>query len=51
MVPAKPSVAPGQSTSWHQDGQLKTDASLYRLFAVWDHDKALRSASIQITVK
>ncbi len=51
MVPARPSVAPGQTTSWKQDGQCQAKEGSYRLFAVWDRDKELRSPAIAITVK
>ena len=51
MTPARPTIATGQTTSWKQDGQLKTDAGSYRLIAVWDRDKNIKSPTIDITVK
>ena len=51
MVPARPTIIPGQSTSWKQDGQVKVTAGAYSLFAEWDRDKELKSPAIEITVK
>jgi hypothetical protein len=51
MTPARPTITAGQATSWKQDGGCKVKAGVYRLFAVWDRDKDLRSPAIEITVK
>lgn len=51
MLPARPTVVPGQTTSWVQDGQAATSAGTYNMFVVWDGDKNLKSPHVAITIE
>ncbi|MCF7676394.1 MAG: hypothetical protein K9N23_06580 [Akkermansiaceae bacterium] len=51
LVPARPTVAPGDTTSWLQDGQIKVVPGVYDLYAVWDGNMNLKSPSVRITIK
>ena len=44
-------LAPGQATSWKQDGAITVAPGAYALFAVWDGNKQLQSPSVQIRIK
>ena len=51
LVPACPTVASGQSTSWKQDGQAKIEPGEYDLFAVWDGNMNPKSPSVEIIIE
>ena len=51
LVPARPTVPPGGTTSWKQDGQIETRPGTYQLFAVWDGDPNVKSAPVNITIQ
>ncbi len=51
MVCARPTVAPGGSVSWVQDGAAKVPPGRYELFAVWDGDTSLVSPTVAVEIK
>jgi hypothetical protein len=48
---SRPMLAPGQVTSWKQDGAITVAPGIYALFARWDGNWQLQSPPVQITIK
>ena len=51
MGRAKPTIPPGGSTSWTQDGLCKPQPGPHQLHATWDGDPSLKSLPLPITIR